>query len=778
MFASSFCRVAAWLVVAFLVLGSGPVAAQHAAAARYRYWEADPDSLRQVLRGQRADTARLRTLMHLADVLPLDEISSNAEEVAEAAVLSARLHRPEQRAYRLLAHGNRLYQAKDFAPALDTLEAAVAAFDRLGRPIPMLLSSMRLLFNALKQQAARGRYYQEKLAYYQQRGATENMAACHQGLGGYYRYQGDYNQSLGHYLQDVALLSAFNRTYAYRHLVPLGTDYAEWGNTAKALHYLQQAVAGLRRQRGDAFFAYKILAEVYVQRHDYPAALRALDQALVRPKHEAYAVAFKQAYVFALRGAVLLAQGHPAPVRPLLQVAQHLADSLSLPLSGAAGNLELDATWARYYAARGEAGRAETYWLAAYHKAGQGHVTPLRLRYLRALTRFYQQHGQPVPAARYAVAALALADSLDTREGALHVARYEIEQADRAQTLRIASLRQAQALDVARARRQRWVLGAVLTVLALIGGFSFLLWRSNRQKQRANAALNRLNEAVTAQKSELQTQRDQLDTSLTKLRATQAQLIQAEKMASLGELTAGIAHEIQNPLNFVNNFSEVSAELVEELEEEQARPTRDPALETELLGDLKQNLVKITEHGQRAASIVRGMLEHSRQSSGERAPTDMNALADEYLRLAYQGLRAKDKTFNAALQTDFAPDLPLVEGVGADLGRVLLNLFNNAFYAVQQRQRLGEAGYVPTVRVATRGVGKGVEIRVSDNGTGMSPEVQAKIFQPFFTTKPTGEGTGLGLSLAHDIIAQGHGGTLSVESQEGQGTEFVISLPL
>ncbi|GAA4039627.1 hypothetical protein GCM10022409_26690 [Hymenobacter glaciei] len=294
------------------------------------------------------------------------------------------------------------------------------------------------------------------------------------------------------------------------------------------------------------------------------------------------------------------------------------------------------------------------------------------------------------------------------------------------------------------------------------------------QEQDKQALLAAQNETLETQVAE---RTGELQRSLTDLRATQAQLIQKEKMASLGELTAGIAHEIQNPLNFVNNFAEVSTELVEELAEEQARPTRDPALETELLGDLKQNLVKITEHGRRAAGIVRGMLEHSRTSTGERAPTDLNQLADEYLRLAYQGLRAKDKTFNATLDTDFAPGLPLVEAAGADLGRVLLNLFGNAFYAVQKRQQTGEAGYQPMVSVCTKRVANQVEIRVKDNGTGMSAEVQSKIFQPFFTTKPTGEGTGLGLSLSHDIITQGHGGTLAVESQPGQGTTFTISIP-
>jgi two-component system NtrC family sensor kinase len=272
-------------------------------------------------------------------------------------------------------------------------------------------------------------------------------------------------------------------------------------------------------------------------------------------------------------------------------------------------------------------------------------------------------------------------------------------------------------------------------------------------------------------------QTNELRTTLSELQATQDQLIQSEKMASLGELTAGIAHEIQNPLNFVNNFADVSVELVAELAEERARPTRDRPLEAELLADLRQNLQRIAQHGGRAAGIVRGMLEHSRASTGERQPTDVNALADEYLRLAYHGLRAKDKSFNATLQPALAPGLPSIQAVPGDLGRVLLNLFTNAFYAVQKRQQTGEAGYAPTVGVRTELAGEWVKIVVSDNGTGMPEAVRERIFQPFFTTKPSGEGTGLGLSLAHDIITKSHGGTLSVASQEGEGTEFTILLP-
>ena len=305
-----------------------------------------------------------------------------------------------------------------------------------------------------------------------------------------------------------------------------------------------------------------------------------------------------------------------------------------------------------------------------------------------------------------------------------------------------------------------------------------LLREEEEKAKRLIAAQNVELERLVAERTAALTQQaEALGTALTELRAAQAQLVQAEKMASLGELTAGIAHEIQNPLNFVNNFAEVSAELVTELEEEQDRPTRDPALEAELLADLKKNLLKITQHGGRAASIVRGMLEHSRTSTGERTPTDLNQLADEYLRLAYHGLRAKDKTFNATLRPDFDPTLPPVAVVAQDLGRVLLNLLSNAFYAVRQRQLRGQAGYAPTVGISTKRVGRQVEIRVYDNGLGIPAAVRQKIFQPFFTTKPAGEGTGLGLSLSFDIVTKGHGGTLAVTSEEGAGTEFIIRLP-
>jgi two-component system NtrC family sensor kinase len=316
--------------------------------------------------------------------------------------------------------------------------------------------------------------------------------------------------------------------------------------------------------------------------------------------------------------------------------------------------------------------------------------------------------------------------------------------------------------------KQNIMLGGLGTFLLL----ALILFRNNKQKQKANALLHR--------------QKEEIQTTLSKLKSTQVQLVQSEKMASLGELTAGIAHEIQNPLNFVNNFSEVNAELIDELQHE--LKTGNTAEAITISNHIKDNEEKINHHGKRADAIVKGMLQHSRSSSGVKEPTDINALADEYFRLAYHGLRAKDKSFNATMKTDYDESIGLVNIIPQDIGRVILNLITNAFYAVSTlapKSPKGDLPYVPTVNVSTKlvksplgdlGVNH-VEISVSDNGPGIPQTILDKIFQPFFTTKPTGQGTGLGLSLSYDIV-KAHGGELKVQTIEGEGSDFIIVLPL
>ena len=311
----------------------------------------------------------------------------------------------------------------------------------------------------------------------------------------------------------------------------------------------------------------------------------------------------------------------------------------------------------------------------------------------------------------------------------------------------------------------------LLAVLAVFLLIALILFRNNRQKHRANVLLEQ--------------QKNEIAVALSTLKTTQAQLVQSEKMASLGELTAGIAHEIQNPLNFVNNFSEVNAELIEELKNETLKGNDKEVLA--LADNIKANEEKIMLHGKRADAIVKGMLQHSRSSSGQKEPTDINALCDEYLRLSYYGLRAKDKDFNATMKTDFDEMIGKINIIPQEIGRVILNLINNAFYACTELSRSTaplppEGGFKdpdykhqPTVWLSTKKLGDKVLISVRDNGPGIPEKILDKIFQPFFTTKPTGKGTGLGLSLAYDII-KAHGGDIRVRSVEGEGSEFTVEL--
>ncbi len=314
---------------------------------------------------------------------------------------------------------------------------------------------------------------------------------------------------------------------------------------------------------------------------------------------------------------------------------------------------------------------------------------------------------------------------------------------------------------------------AGIILIGLFLGFILYYIFTYRDKQKAYLLLE-------SQNKEIENNKKVIENTLIDLKATQTQLIQSEKMASLGELTAGIAHEIQNPLNFVNNFSEVNKELLDEMVEELKKGNTEDAIS--IAKDIVDNEAKINHHGKRADTIVKGMLQHSRNNSGQKEPTDVNALADEYLRLAYHGLRAKDKSFNATMQTDFDESIGVINIVPQEIGRVILNLITNAFYVVNEKKKQLLEGYEPTVTVATKKIinpsgSNVVTISVADNGNGIPQKVLDKIFQPFFTTKPTGQGTGLGLSLSYDIV-KAHGGELKVETKEGEGSEFVIILPI
>ncbi|MBF9222932.1 sensor histidine kinase [Hymenobacter ruricola] len=730
-----FTVLAAWVL-------SGAVQAQQ------RYWDADYDSLARALSRQPADSARLRTLVHLLDLHPTNAAALPLLD----QLLALNQRRPALQAgpYRQLRAGLLLRQRGDDAAALDSVKAAISGFDRLDRPVPWLLMDAVTFYNRLNQMAERRRYYDQKLTYYQLRGAAENMAACYVSQGAYYRRVGDYNRAINHTLRAADVALGFSRKLHINELIVTGGLYADWGNHAKAVQYLSQAQAlpEFRRVQGtNRVFTFLALSRLRAQQGQYPEALRSADSALAAHVAEPYERQLDRACALVQKAAVLLQMRTPAPAGPLLRRAQQLDDSLDLPASGGPGEFELDATWARYHAALGHHQQAEHHWRRAYQKATAAKLDKLRPRYLQELAAFYDARGQLVEAQRYSRAYIALVDTLDAAQAAFRVAQYENERVEQAKNAQINDLRQAQAVQAERLRLGGWLLLGALLAVALVSGLGAFSYRQLRVNRR----------------------------TLDQLRQTQSQLVQAEKMAFLGELTAGIAHELQNPLNFMKNFAEVSTDLVEDMHG--AGPARATGLEQEILAGLKQNLQQISQHGQRASSIIKDMLAHSRAGTGPRGLCDLNALTQEALTLAYEGLRAQDKTFRATLGQDFAAALAPVAVVGPDLSRVLLNLCTNAFHAVRERQRAAPGPYEPAVTVSTRAVPNGVEIRVRDNGTGMPESVKARVFEPFFTTKAADEGTGLGLSLSHDIVTKGHGGTLTVESRVGVGTEFVITLP-
>jgi two-component system, NtrC family, sensor kinase len=373
----------------------------------------------------------------------------------------------------------------------------------------------------------------------------------------------------------------------------------------------------------------------------------------------------------------------------------------------------------------------------------------------------YESEGKPDSALKYTKIFIAARDTILNQAKLMQVQLLNFDEGQRQKDMQRTI---AEAQERYRNQIKYYVLIATAALFLLL---AVILYRNNRNKEIANKALE-------AQKKEIDQQRTKAENALAELRTTQTQLIQSEKMASLGELTAGIAHEIQNPLNFINNFSEINKELLAELKDQMDKGNVDQA--SNVASNIIENEEKITYHGKRADGIVKGMLQHSRTNTGQKELVDINVLADEYLRLSYHGLKAKDKSFNALIQTEMDERISKVYVVSQDLGRVLLNLFNNAFYAVSEKKQQTGRGYEPTVTLITKKLPSRIEIRIKDNGNGIPQKVLDKIFQPFFTTKPAGKGTGLGLSLSYEIV-KASGGELKVETIEGLGAEFIVQIP-
>ena len=683
------------------------------------------------------DTTRVRLLNHLAEALRMAGKLSRARDAAEEALtLAQRLSDPGGQTLALLLLGRfwssagELPTARNFFQDAERLARQHRAWSNVAEALRRLSDTERQLGNY----APALEYASRSLDYAQQSGQRQSQALSQLQLGLIYVQVGEYEQALP-YLNKV--LAAFRQQPTHRvvavALNAIGENHRYRGNWSEALRYYQRALA-INRTNGDSI----------------TLALHSGNLAYVYEK-----------------------QGRRAEA---LAVAQRAFDYLRQNESPE-GVAWLGSVLGQIYLSLNRPDRAVDYARQSLLVASNTGVKEYSRDASRVLAAAHARRGDWAEAYRYQSLFVAYRDSTSGEQTQRRLAALRLNQELDKKQNQIALIEQTRSLEARETHRQKILLTWALVGMLLSAVLAVVFWNTNRQRHRANRLLER--------------QRRDLQRTLDDLKVAQAQLVQSERLASLGELTAGIAHEIQNPLNFVNNFSEVSAELVTEIRQErQKADQRDEVLIEELLGDLENNLEKITFHGQRASGIVRSMLEHSRGSTGEKRPVDLNALAEEYLRLAYRGFRTKDNTFTCELKTNLDPRLGTVRVASQEMGRVLLNLFSNAFYAVQQRQRSGQPDshghpYRPVVGLTIRKIapppqqaGIRVEIQVRDNGVGIPEAIRQKIFQPFFTTKPTGEGTGLGLSLSYDIVTKGHGGTLTVVSTEGEGSLFTLTIPL
>ncbi|MBS1523368.1 MAG: GHKL domain-containing protein [Bacteroidetes bacterium] len=569
---------------------------------------------------------------------------------------------------------------------------------------------------------------------------------------------GDYSKAMQLYLTNLKLMEEHNDTYgiiqAYNNI---GSAYNSKADYQKALQYLIPGLKKLtdyysihknpeRNYLTIAVYLYENMGVAYLNlgKKDLAEKYFQLDMEYANKAglHE-----FTNVYYNDI-GLVQIARGHLDSALVNFKKAISIGTSIN-------DAEDLNITYintAKIFIKLNKQDSAIVYAKKGLESAQSGHFLQDILNISKILYSLYDQKNDIPEAYKYYKIATATNDSIFSQEKVRQLVSIDFEERQRQQEIATAKTEYQNTI-------RTYILIGVIAVALFI---AIIFWRNSRQRQIANDLL--------------QEQKEEIEATLEQLQQTQTQLIQSEKMASLGELTAGIAHEIQNPLNFVNNFSEVSVELLAELKEEaRAGRTQDVIA---IADDLTGNLEKIRHHGKRADAIVKGMLEHSRASTGQKQATDINKLADEYLRLAYHGLRAKDKSFNADLVTNFDEKLPSANVIPQDIGRVLLNIFNNAFYAVNQKTKTAGTDYKPAVEVITEQQNGSILIKVKDNGNGIPDVIKDKIMQPFFTTKPTGEGTGLGLSLSYDIVVKGHGGSIEVNSKEGVGSEFTIKLPI
>ena len=709
------------------------------------------DSLRNLLPTQKEDTGKVNTLIAIGKTFDQIGDNNNAMKYAsDALALAEKINykKGQANAYQRIGRGydNQL----NFTDARRNYSNALKIREEIGDQHGIAFSTQSIADTYSNQ----GNYpealkqYYAALKLFEMLGDKENIAASFNSIGYIHDQQGNSQESLNNYLESLKIREELgNKPGIAQACNNIGGIYLKRGDYELAL---KNTFTGLKifEELGDNGpnwglpFSYICLGEIYHKQGD---------AAIIKNDKKSANINYNEALNNYLKSQKLFEKiGNRIPTASLNIYIGNIYRKQNSLLK------------ARQYL---ENGLQQSVAAGVIESMKDGH---LGLSVLDSIQGNWQQAYMHYKA--YILFRDSLANDENTKKITMYKMQYEF---DKKEALAKSEQEKQTILEQRNKNIQRFIMFSLLLLLFVSGLIAFLLYRNNRQKQKANNLLHR-------QKTEIDSQRDKAEKALSELKSTQTQLIQSEKLASLGELTAGIAHEIQNPLNFVNNFSELSVDLANELKLEIEKleiPEKDKEYVSEILGDLTQNQQKINLHGKRAAGIVSGMLQHARTSTGTKEPTDLNALADEYLRLSYHGLRAKDPNFNATMVTNFDPAIGMADVIPQDMGRVLLNLINNAFYAVAQKKNQNLEGYEPTVTVSSRRISpETVEISIKDNGTGIPEGVKAKIFQPFFTTKPTGQGTGLGLSLAYDIVTKGHGGTMEVQTVEGQGTEFILHL--
>lgn len=595
-------------------------------------------------------------------------------------------------------------------------------------------------------------FYKRAIGLYERLNIVNKLGRCYSGIAIGYQQKSNFPMALFYQQKSLKILEEQkNYTSMAYTVLNMANTYNNIGDKDRSESLYLQAIelAKKNQLRNVELYAYTNLSGLYevhaIWQKSYDFAIKAADLGAVLGDQGMQATSLSRASM------ALVYLNQPEKALALSQEAITLADSSGQPL-----NIN------QAYSGMGRVLRSQGKWNEAIPFYEKG-FEPLKDANLytqnmgdlfKELSDCYEKTGNYSKALELYQQSAAITDSVRSRENIQKATEltmnYEFEKKEQA-----AKARQEAKDEIADARQMALIIGLILSLILIIGAVY-----AYYNKQKANIRL--------------QAQKKEIEDTFEKLKNTQAQLIQAEKMASLGELTAGIAHEIQNPLNFVTNFSEVSTDMIDELKEEMDKG--DEAEVSAIARDIKQNLQKIHHHGQRAAAIVKGMLDHSRSNSGKKEAVDINFLSEEYLRLAYHGLKAKDSSFNSEIKSELDTTIIKIMAVPQDMGRVLQNLINNALYAVAEKQKMSPENYKPFIKLTTEKVGNFVQIKVRDNGNGIPDAVKDKIFQPFFTTKPTGEGTGLGLSLSYEIITKGHGGELTVETTVGEGTEFIIRL--